>query len=331
MLPVALYRSAPDGELMAGNRALADLLGFERMEDLHDYAKYVDSLYVDPPERKRWLDEINEHGTVRDFDVELRRRDGRTIWVRDTARVVRDQLGNVTHYEGCIFDVTDRIRLEQSRDQFIATISHELRNPIAVLYGLGRELSDSYESFDENERVEMLKIMAGESEEATWLIEDLLVAHRDDISNLPIHSETFQVGPEISRVVDVLEEPVIVSGETESWAQGDTLRTRQIVRNLVTNAQRYGGGDVSVVVATGGGWVRIQVCDSGKPIDPATLQRIFEPFGRSSDSSHSGSVGLGLWISTRLAELMGGGIEYVHDGRTSCFELTLPGQSRPSA
>ena len=321
-LPVPLYRSAPDGALLAGNQALAGILGYESIEEVREAADAVTGFYTDPAVRDEWTATIESQGVVRDFDVELRRKDGQILWVRDTARAVFDESGNVKYYEGCLIDVTDRVRLERSRDRFIATVSHELRSPITAIYGLGREMEERRETFSDEEMGEMISLMTREAEEASWLIEDLLVAHRDDLGSVPIHEESFSLLNEVRRVVESVEANVPIDGGEGLEVYADPLRTRQILRNLVTNAERYGGDEVRVQIDSDNGSAQVAVCDSGDPIDNETLDHIFQPFVTAQ--RHAQSVGLGLWISSRLAELMNGGIVYEHDGNDSRFILSLP-------
>jgi PAS domain S-box-containing protein len=321
-LPVPLYRSAPDGALLAGNLALAQILGFESMEALRTHTGAVNDFYPDPTARDVWLDTILAEGTAHDFDVELRRQDGQVVWVRDTARAVYDEDGSLRYFEGCLIDVTDRIKLERSRDQFIATVSHELRSPITAIFGLSTEMENAYASFDEEERKEMIALVASEAEEASWLIEDLLVAHRADFADVTISTESFQLLDEVKRVADSVNSKFMIYGDDSILVSGDPLRARQIIRNLLTNAIRYGGAETSIEFDRQGDEVSIAVCDSGSPIDESTLEYIFEPF--VGTPKHSQSVGLGLWISRRLSELMGGTIRYEHDGQRSKFILTLP-------
>lgn len=324
LLPVPLYRSAPDGSLLAGNEALATLLGYPNAEQMLAEREIVYAYFADPEDRSRWVDEIKETGVVVDFDVELLRRDGTSIWVRDTARAVHDEAGELIHFEGSLVDVTDRIMLQRSKDIFVATVSHELRNPITVILGMGRELANDYDGFTDKERREMIEIIAREADEATWLIEDLLVAHHADSNEISIGIEEFEVLGEVRRVVDVFDGVVRIEGALDTRASADPGRTRQIIRNLLSNARRYGGEDIRLRVGNGTGTVVIEVADSGDAIPAEHLEQIFRPFGRVPGTQHARSVGLGLTVCRRLAEVMGGTLSYEHRDGWSSFILTLP-------
>ena len=324
-IPVALYRTTPDGRLVAGNPALASLLGFATVAEMEEAMRQVDSVYLDPTRRALWLEKIEGNGVVHEFDVELVRPDGSTVWVQDTARVCRDEQGNTLYYDGALIDVTEKVAAQKARSEFIATVSHELRTPITVVLGLGEELASNYDSFPDEDRREMAVLIARQAEDASWLIEDLLVAYRDEVGEVSFAVQSFDIVKETERVLEVVDHPVSVQvrgGEVEVSA--DPRRTRQIVRNLVSNALRYGGEDVTVRIEETGDRVEVRVCDSGEPIAPEDVERIFRPFERGRGPEHPTSVGLGLSVARKLARLMDGDLTYRHGEGMSCFVLSLP-------
>lgn len=324
-LPVALYRSAPDGALLAANPAFLDLLGYDNFEQLSDEIESVANFYVDGSLREEWLERIVETGEILDFDLQLRRRDGSTVWVQDTARAVFGEDGHLLYCEGGLIDMTEKVKARQARDEFVATVSHELRNPMSALLGLAYELANDYESFSEADRKEIAGVMARQAEDAAWIIEDLLVAYREDTSRLTVLPEPFDVGDEVKRVLETVEEPVAYEPQVDATrVYADPRRTRQILRNLITNAVRYGGDEVKVTTRRHDDAIQILVCDDGDPLDPEDAQRIFESYERGSGRLDPRSVGLGLSVARKLAALMKGQIEYHHDGTYSSFIVTLP-------
>jgi len=103
-IPVALYITSPDGHIIDANAALADLLGFATKEEL--LGTQTSDLYVRPREQEKERLLLERKGTVRDFEARLRRRDGETVWVRDTCRAVRGEAGEVLFHEGSLQDIT---------------------------------------------------------------------------------------------------------------------------------------------------------------------------------------------------------------------------------
>ncbi len=111
-IPMGLYVTTPAGEFVEVNSALAHVLGFPSREALT--AERVPAVYANPDDRRRWLETMERDGTVRGVELRLRRRDGQAIWVRDTARAIRDSDGRLLHFEGSLEDVTARKEVEEA-------------------------------------------------------------------------------------------------------------------------------------------------------------------------------------------------------------------------
>ena len=94
-MPVAFYRTSTTGQLIAANPALANILGYDSVEEMMALLPTVETIYMDPAQRADWLQRIATEGVILDFDVQLSRPDGTTIWVRDSARAVRDENGEI--------------------------------------------------------------------------------------------------------------------------------------------------------------------------------------------------------------------------------------------
>ncbi|HEX9866799.1 MAG TPA: PAS domain-containing sensor histidine kinase [Acidimicrobiia bacterium] len=324
-MPVAFYRTSTTGKLIAANPALANILGYDSVEEMMSGLKTVETVYMDPHQRTLWLERMASEGVILDFDMQLTRPDGKTTWVRDSARAIRGDNGEIVYYEGSLVDVTDKIDAQKEKDDFIATVSHELRNPLAVMLGLGQELSDNYDSFTDDDRRDMANMIARQADDASWLIEDLLVAYRDNMSQVSVVILEFDVTMEIERVLEVVDHPIpfkVFQGSSRIVA--DPRRTRQILRNLVSNAMRYGGEEMQVSLTKAGDRLEVMVQDSGERIPHADVERIFRAYERGKGPSHSASVGLGLNVARRLARLMDGDLTYRHEEGWSTFVLSLP-------
>jgi signal transduction histidine kinase len=221
--------------------------------------------------------------------------------------------------------------LIKSKDEFVASVSHEVRTPLTAVVGLAEELRVNRAEFREAETDEFISLIADQSREVANIIEDLLVAARADTGTLDIN-----VG--LVDLRDLMGAELVGGGFTESLHQGsltiemleapawgDATRVRQIIRNLLTNALRYGGDRVRVSSGVSGGIARIGVADTGSGVPVQDRDRIFEPYQRAHDRpTQPGSVGLGLTVARQLARLMGGDLTYRYDGVESIFELSLP-------
>lgn len=227
-----------------------------------------------------------------------------------------------------------RSRLEElvrSKDEFIAAVSHELRTPLTVVSGMAHELHDSWSEFGDEERSEFMTMLVDQSRDMSDLIEDLLVAARADIGKVTVSLQRVDVPAEVEHVLSGLKRDVLkrISVDyAEAEVVADPVRFRQIVRNLVTNAIRYGGDDVQVSMAADGNRVALRIADNGPGVAEADRDRIFDAYHRApANAGQPGSVGLGLTVSRKLAELMGGTLTYLRDD-LSVFELSLPAATR---
>ncbi|HWB88909.1 MAG TPA: HAMP domain-containing sensor histidine kinase [Acidimicrobiia bacterium] len=216
----------------------------------------------------------------------------------------------------------------ESKDKLLASVSHEIRTPLTAIVGLSEAVVAGRADLGPEEVDELCGIIAVQSRELGELVEDLLVASRADFGSLSMRPEDIDLGEQVGRVVEGLRESVpeaktiTVSGDgLRAWA--DPLRVRQIIRNLLTNAIRYGGDHISVTMEDRDGVALLAVADDGRGIDETEAKLIFERYYRSAQSPvQPGSVGIGLAVSRQLAEMMGGTLTYCPS--PARFELTLP-------
>jgi signal transduction histidine kinase len=229
-------------------------------------------------------------------------------------------------------DDADELRASNdSKDRLLASVSHEIRTPLTAILGLSEELVSSRTSLGDEELDELNGIIALQSRELAELVEDLLVASRADFGNLSIKPESIDLLDQVRRVAEGVREShpthkvVTVEGsDVTAWA--DPLRVRQVIRNLLTNAVKYGGDRILVRIESRDELAKVIVADDGSGVPEAETKLIFERYYRSAQSpTQPGSVGIGLAVSRQLAEMMSGSLEYVRDGRPH-FELTLPGK-----
>lgn len=216
--------------------------------------------------------------------------------------------------------------LNKAKDEFVASVSHELRTPLTSIYGFAQLLAEGgYQ--DANTTSELVELIRGEADELSRMVEDLLTAARADAGALAFHLQEFEAGEAVERALA----PLIKSGvaleldvaEAEIYA--DDFRFRQIIRNLVSNARRYGAEPIGVRgVALGWGY-RVTVYDHGEGVAPHVSDRLFQRFVHQGHQPLLvGSVGLGLSIVRILAEGMGGNVAYERvDGETR-FVVMVP-------
>jgi signal transduction histidine kinase len=213
-----------------------------------------------------------------------------------------------------------------AKNEFIASVSHEIRTPLTAVVGFASELDEHFDSFSEEERADLTSLMASQSREVADIVEDLLTAARADAGTIVIEPETVSVHRVVGEALSMHPGKVelIMKDDLQVWA--DSGRVRQVLRNLLTNADRYGGDTVAIHARRSEkGMIQIEVRDNGDGVPPHMRDRVFEPYGRAaSASTHVASVGLGLSVARRLATMMKGRLELSDEGGWTVFTLYLP-------
>jgi signal transduction histidine kinase len=253
-----------------------------------------------------------------------------------------DDHGNLDRVIGVATDVSNRVSAEaaleaqvRSKDQFVATIAHELRTPLTAVVGLSEELRSSHQMFKQDEIAEFINMIADQGHEVAAIVEDLLVAARADIGKVSVVSQDVDLQRSVEGVLAETNHLRTASTSSISLvgnvgsAVADPQRVRQILRNLVTNAFRYGGEHIWIELAGTPEWSKVVVADSGSGVPVVEEDSIFEPFRRAHDApGMPGSVGLGLSVARKLAEMMNGTLIYRRVGARTEFELALPAGPR---
>jgi len=224
-----------------------------------------------------------------------------------------------------------RERLEQAisaKSDFLASVSHELRTPLAAVLGFGQVLREDAGTLSAEEHTELLGTIVRQAADLTNIVDDLLVSAKNDTGTLHLTLVTVTLRAQAAQALEDFEPDQIghisLKGEP-ARATGDPSRVRQIIRNLVSNALRYGGAETCIKVLSDADTAKVLVCDNGSPIPTADRELIFEQYQRASNvAGPSESLGLGLSISRQLAHHMGGHLTYRHEGGESIFELALP-------
>ena len=222
-------------------------------------------------------------------------------------------------------------QLVVAKDQIIANLSHELRTPLTSIYGFASLLVEGLSGHPRDRHAEMnrsnAQMILSESADLSRMVDDLLTAVRSDEVGVAIRLETLSARVETTKVL----QPFVQAGtvlnlsieDAPIWA--DALRFRQIVRNLVSNAQRHGGPHIAVIGRPASDCYELAIVDNGPGAPDSVRERMFERFvHRGSEPLVAGSLGLGLSIARALAELMGGTLRYERSEGLTRFVVTMP-------
>jgi two-component system phosphate regulon sensor histidine kinase PhoR len=230
-------------------------------------------------------------------------------------------------------DVTGERMLEEQRSDFVATISHELRTPMAGVYGAAQTLLRRDLDLGPAERQSLLSMIAKESARLSQITEEVLLTSQLDRGELRVRRAPVDVAEVVRSAVHTmrqLEDVTPIEVELDDHvgvASGDSDRIQQVLVNLLDNAAKYGDAPVKVSVEGTNGLVRIMVSDAGPGIGAVHRDRIFEKFYRADPqlTRVGRGTGLGLYISRELAERMGGRLALTSaPGEGAMFVVELP-------
>jgi len=342
---VGLQWVGPDGLILRVNQAQLDLLGLPRDAVVgHHFAEF----HADRADADAMWELLGGGGTVKDREGRLRRGDGTFRHVLIDSSVRRED-GRFVHSRCVIRDVEERRRTETAlraseqqlieadrrKDEFLAMLAHELRNPLAPI-------ANATEFFRSGALAPELQwcadVIDRQVTQLTRLIDDLVDVSRITRGRIELRRERIVLAPVIQAVLDA-SRPVMQKWGHELTvdvpAEGieidaDPARLAQIVINLLHNAARYTppGGRIGLGVARDADTLVIRVTDTGVGIPPDMLTRVFEMFtqlDRSIERTDAG-LGIGLTLVQHLVELHGGTVTAYSagPGTGSAFVVRLP-------
>ena len=221
-------------------------------------------------------------------------------------------------------DVQAALRdLDNAKNEFIATITHEMRTPLAGVVGFSAELAQNLNEYPREMVEEMVTLISRQARELSYILDDLMAVAAAEMSALRVTSEPFDVTQLVDDVVNTVDTPIDVVVEGSLYARADPIRVGQILRNLLTNVERYGGSTRRLEVFAADGRARISVIDDGPGLTKERIEQVFGSFGHVGGSDVAGSMGLGLNVSRILADLMGADLVYERIGGETHFSLDL--------
>jgi PAS domain S-box-containing protein len=277
-------------------------------------------------------------------------KDGRTLWVQSTVTLLRDELGQARRIVGVVEDITEHLRLQdaetareraeaanRAKSEFLSRMSHELRTPLNAMLGFAQLLElDRRHPLAPDQQPWVAQI-----QQAGWhlldMINDVLDLSRIESGNLKLQIEPIGLPDLLSASLAMVDTEAKRRGldistdlaDGTGVLMGDATRVKQILVNLLSNAVKYNSEGGRIHVASRmrpHDMVEIAVTDTGLGMTAEQLAELFQPFNRlGRERSAQEGTGIGLVISQRLAELMGGSLRARSiAGEGSSFILALP-------
>ena len=327
-----------DGIITSWNRGAEKILGYKADEVI---GKPITILM--PPDfiedTRRILNKIRRGEKVEHYETKRVCKDGRIIDVSLTVSPIRDTEGRIVGASKIGRDVTQQKLIEAERqeadrrkDEFLAMLAHELRNPLA-------SISNAVQLFGKLETEEDLEwakeVVHRQVKHLSRLIDDLLDVSRITRGKISLKKEALNLSPIVSSAVEVVR-PLIEDRKHElvvSLApgalrlEGDPLRLEQILVNLLTNAAKYtdSGGRISLTASHEQDNIVVKIRDTGIGITPDLLPKMFDIFvqGDRSMARSEGGLGIGLTLVQKLMEMHGGTVTAESEGPDTGSEFTL--------
>ncbi|HKQ72531.1 MAG TPA: PAS domain-containing protein [Blastocatellia bacterium] len=322
------------------------------------YHDLLETIHPDDRDRVRMVVQQGEQNRE-EFQDEFRViwPDGSLHWIYFCGRVTYGSDGQPLYSDGVTLDATERKVLEESlrykteslqkadhrKDEFLATLAHELRNPLAPIRNAVQILTKRGD--DRAMVAQYCEVLDRQVRHMVRLVDDLL-----DVSRVGRGKITLQKAPvDLAQVVSAAVEtshPLIEARhhkltislpESPLFVEADAARLAQVLSNLLNNAAKYtdDGGRIDLIAERVNAEMRLRVCDNGIGIPPENLPQVFEMFAQvESDTERSqGGLGIGLTLARRLVEMHGGKIE-AHSaglGKGSEFVVRLPARTESLA
>ena len=337
------------GRLVRANDRYCEIVGYPREELLQK--RFVEfTQHDDRPESLGLFLVLVAGGPMYSIEKRYARKDGTTVWARVAVSLIRDSNGQAARAVAVIEDITERKRLESElqrrvaelaeadrrKDEFLATLAHELRNPLApirnALHLMKEPGGDSRQNEPERAMAERQVVHLAR------LIDDLMDIARINRGKIELRKETLLLTPVVQRAIESVRWALERRGhhlaislpEEPITLLADPTRLEQILGNLLNNSIKYTepGGMIEVVVERQECHVAVWVRDSGIGIEPELLPRIFDMFVQATNHRDraQGGLGIGLSLVTRLVEMHGGSItaHSAGSGKGSEFVVRLP-------
>ena len=346
----AIVSKALDGTIRTWNAGAERMFGYTAAEAVGRHITLII-----PQERRAEEDmvlaKIRRGESLEHFETVRRAKDGRLLDISLTVSPIRDARGRVIGASKIARDVSERKRLDAElemmvaalreadtrKDEFIAMLAHELRNPLSAIAVATDLLARS--SIEDRKARFAVPAIQRQMRQLRRLVDDLLNMARITSGKLTLRKEPLELKAFAEHAIADYRELVasgtsIVLQGVEAWVDADPARLKQMIENLLDNATKYGGRNITVTVSADSRGAHISVQDDGQGIAPEMQASLFEPFvqgAQPSDREQRG-LGLGLALVERLASLHGGAVDAASEGvgKGSTFMISLP-LAKPAA
>ena len=354
-VPVGIYRTSEQGQILYANPALAAMLDYDSVEELREIN--VRDTFVDPQQRERNLAKWKKNKGIMTVEANLLTKYGKKIWVRDHGKAVSDDNGKILYFDGIIEDITlqnqvteERQKLEEQLRQaqkmeaignLAGGIAHDFNNILGVIIGYSEMTMEKITQSDPN-RSNMEKVMVA-CQRAREMVKHILAFSR----KAGKERKSVYLSEIVNESIKLLRSALPTTIEIRQQVPGQTgsilanwTEIHQVIMNLCTNAahaMRDNGGILDIQLREikldpqsvflkdlqAGTYQQLTISDTGHGMTPEIMNRIFEPYFTTKTKGEG--TGMGLAVAHGIVKSHGGEITvYSEPGRGTTFHVYLP-------
>lgn len=348
---IGIYRTTPDGKFILANKALLNILGYESIEDINKKG-HVKNLYADPEARNEYNKILEAKDVVYDFENQVITRNSKKIWVRESARVIRKENGEIDYFEGILEDISHKKLAEETmrkaiekaeksdrmKSEFLAQMSHEIRTPLNAMLSMAEFISTELGKGNIKEEIKQAFYIMRSSGERVIRTIDLIL----NVSE--IQTGTYEL---IKKELDLINSIILPAVNKYKHAASvknlslefhselshtrvslDEYSTTQIILNLIDNAVKYTKeGKIDIYLEKEENNYLLKIKDTGIGISEEYISQIFEPFSQELQgyTRPYDGTGLGMTLVKNYCDLNGINISVESaKGKGTTFLLEIP-------
>ncbi len=353
-----IFQITPEGKCISVNPALAHMCGFRSPDDMVSSIVDVGSqLHISSEDRARLRAFLEAYGIAKNIETQIRRTDGRLLWISINARAVKDERGNLLYYEGTIEDISERKRLEEEHavvetqlrqaqklealGTLAGGVAHDFNNILSIIIGYA-ELSEMETEAGSGLKKNLREIINASARAKELVKQILAFSRRSEHQKLSLQLHIIvkeamkMLRPSLPSTIEIKTEVL-----SKSAVFADPTQMHQVLMNLCTNAahsMRDKGGVLEIRLRDielgeeamqgseslqPGRYVELTVKDDGHGIDPRVIDLIFDPFFTTKELGEG--TGLGLSVVHGIVKSHGGAINVVSTvGEGSTFTVLIP-------
>lgn len=331
------------GKILYANPAMTRITGYKQKEIIGKLARKFWFSLKKKAEANELCQAIKKDKKLFEAEIESQRKSGEKYFMQLSISTILDKNGESAFFVGVQRDITREKEVDKMKTEFISLASHQLRTPLSAIRWFLEMLINGDAGKLKKEQLEMIHSIDQSNQRMISLVNGLLNISRIESGRIIVEPEPTDLGKLVQELIEELKpriekkalEVVVSKHRDLKKINVDPQLTREIYRNLLTNAVKYSkkGGEISVIISRDKKTILSQVTDNGLGIPVKDQKRVFEKFHRGSNAikTETDGTGLGLYLTKAIVESSGGKIWFESkEGDGSSFWFTLPEQGMES-